>query len=381
MQRSIIAPAERVTNLRWAMVAVVAALVLAVSVDGVALVLGGWTDLDRIAFVAGMVVAQLPAGLLLDRYGVRLTGTLATTLWILASLLALLGGATLLVASIGIGVATAFFLPLAMKATASWFPRNERSTATAIVVAAASAPIVLTLSPLVPKLPAGTTPIASIVLTAVVGTVFALTYRDANDDRVTYAERTYIVDGGAQPVAVPAFGPTFATLVRSRTVWAAAFGFGAFSYAFGLGAVQVWGVGWSPAALVLMVLVGGMLIDGASRAGARWGASAFLVTFSLLASAWPGVWRFSGTGSIVFASLVLIGYAVALPIAWSIPGRIAPSGAVGSVAAIVALAGTIGAGWVWWSADDPSGASLAGVIAALIYAFALGRIEPIPDPV
>ena len=71
MQRSIIAPAERVTNLRWGMAALVGALILAVSFDGVGLVLGGWTDLNRIAFVEALVVSQLPAGMLLDGFGVR----------------------------------------------------------------------------------------------------------------------------------------------------------------------------------------------------------------------------------------------------------------------------------------------------------------------
>jgi nitrate/nitrite transporter NarK len=124
-QRSIIAPAERVTNLRWGMVALVAALVFAVSFDGLALVLGGWSNLDRIAFAAGAIVAQLPAGFALDRFGVRRTGTVAAIVWIVGALAAAFGGnGANLAASVLTGAAVSAFLPLAIKSTAS---RTRRS--------------------------------------------------------------------------------------------------------------------------------------------------------------------------------------------------------------------------------------------------------------
>jgi MFS family permease len=362
------------------MSALIGALILAGSFDGVGLVLGGWTDLNRIAFVEALVVSQLPAGMLLDGFGVRRVGAGAAALWVLATLLLVAGNPTAtLVASVGVGIASAAFLPLAAKATATWFPRSERTRATSIFVAAASLPIVVTLSPFVPKLSGATLSLGEAAFTAVLAVAFLILYREPDDPRVTYAERTYITDGGAQPVAVPALGPTFAVLARSRKLWALAFGFGAFSYAFGLGAVQVWGVAQSWVA-ILMILWTGIMGNTRTRGGPN-DEIYKLALYMLAGLLWIAVWRSTGTVSFVCAFMLLLLYAIALTLIWTIPGRIAPRGATGTVAAIMALAGAIGAFAVWWTADDPLGASIAAVIASVTFAFALGRIEPIADPV
>jgi len=363
------------------MAALIGALILGVSFDGVGLVLGGWTDLNRIAFIEALIVAQVPAGLLLDGFGVRRVGAGAVVLWVLATLLLVTGDATAtLVASVGIGIATAAFLPLAAKATATWFPRSERTRATSIFVAAASLPIVVTLSPFVPKLSGTTISLAEAAFAAVAGLAFFILYCEPDDPRVTYAEHTYITGGGAQAVAVPALGATFGVLARSRKLWALAFGFGAFSYAFGLGAVQVWGVAGSWVGLILM-LVTGIAGTARSRGGPDIDHQA-LALFTVAAGIlWIGVWHYAGGISFFYAFPLLLLYAIALTLVWTIPGRIAPRGATGIVASIMALAGAIGAFTVWWTADDPLGASVAAVIAALTFAFALGRIEPIADPV
>jgi hypothetical protein len=363
------------------MAILVAAFVFAMSFDGIALVLGGWTDLNRIALAAAAVVAFVPAGLLLDRYGVRRVGLGAGVLWYLATIGVDFGGtAFVLPASIAIGAAISVVLPLAAKATASWFPRSERCFATALWVAGANLPIVLTLDPVF-LLRFGA-PVSHLIAAAVplVAVLFYGFYRDADDPRTTYAERTYIENGGAQPVAIPALGPSFAAIVRSREVWALAFGFGAFGYAFGLGAVQVWGVAWSPLALVL-TLIAGAVIDRGMRVGDRSGIKYLAGIFTLSGASWIGVSQYAGGLSLAYLTFVLTGYAIALPIVWSIPGRIAPRGSVGTVAAIMAQAGALGAAAVWWGAGDTAGAMIAAVVASGVFIFGLGRIEPIPDPV
>src|ERR1051326_5153968 len=76
---------------------------------------------------------QLPSGLLLDRFGVRRVGIFSTVIWSVASFAAALAtglgglfGARFL---LGIGEAPTF--PAYAKATGYWFPKSERSLATA----------------------------------------------------------------------------------------------------------------------------------------------------------------------------------------------------------------------------------------------------------
>src|SRR6266481_8736442 len=77
---------------------------------------------------------QLPSGLLLDRFGVRRVGIVSTVIWSIASFAAAIsGGIGALFASrllLGIGEAPTF--PAYAKATGYWFPKNERSLATAM---------------------------------------------------------------------------------------------------------------------------------------------------------------------------------------------------------------------------------------------------------
>src|SRR3981189_1515206 len=77
---------------------------------------------------------QLPSGLLLDRFGVRRVGIVSTVIWSIASFAAAIsGGIGALFASrllLGIGEAPTF--PAYAKATGYWFPKHERSLATAM---------------------------------------------------------------------------------------------------------------------------------------------------------------------------------------------------------------------------------------------------------
>src|SRR6266849_7009741 len=82
---------------------------------------------------------QLPSGLLLDRFGVRRVGIVSTIIWSVASFAAAIsGGIGALFASrllLGIGEAPTF--PAYAKATGYWFPKDERSLATAMFDSAA----------------------------------------------------------------------------------------------------------------------------------------------------------------------------------------------------------------------------------------------------
>src|SRR5205823_10606508 len=82
---------------------------------------------------------QLPCGLLLDRFGVRRVGVISTMIWSVASFAAAIStsvgglfGARFL---LGLGEAPTF--PANAKATGYWFPKDERSLATAMFDSAA----------------------------------------------------------------------------------------------------------------------------------------------------------------------------------------------------------------------------------------------------
>jgi MFS family permease len=364
------------------MLALITLVVFLFAFQGVALVLGGWTDLDRITAVVAMIVAVLPAGLLLDRIGVRRTGYAAGALWFLGALGMKAGGdATIVAASIAVGAATAVAAPLAAKATASWFPRSERGRATAIWIAAANFPIVLVLSPLTAGIAAHRNPLFA-AAAALIAMVAISLYRDVDDPRTTYAERAYIENGGAQPVAIPSLAPSLGAIVRSRNVWALAFAFGAFSYAFGIGVVQIWSITPNVLALVVNVLIGGVVVDALARGDANAHVRRdVLVAGTLCGCATLGILGHGASATTSFTAIALLGFASAQPVVWSLPGFIAPRGATGTLTAILALAGTLGAFIVWWTAEDSTGATIAAVLGAAAFAFALGRIEPMADPV
>ena len=82
---------------------------------------------------------QLPSGLILDRFGVRLVGRISTVLWSVASFAAAVatGIRSLFAARFLLGVGEAPTFPANAKATGYWFPKQERSLATAMFDSAA----------------------------------------------------------------------------------------------------------------------------------------------------------------------------------------------------------------------------------------------------
>src|SRR5579863_4869146 len=77
---------------------------------------------------------QLPVGVILDRFGVKLVGRVGTFLWSVASFAAAAstGVASFLGARLLLGVGEAPTFPANAKAVGYWFPAEERSLATAI---------------------------------------------------------------------------------------------------------------------------------------------------------------------------------------------------------------------------------------------------------
>ena len=115
-------------------------------------------DFELTAFQSGMVlsafflsysIAQVPGGLLADRFGFRIVTTIAMVWW--SFFTALTGAASsfvhMLAARFLFGLGEGVFPAASFKAVAVWFPQKERATANAIKLAAS--PLGAALAPLV----------------------------------------------------------------------------------------------------------------------------------------------------------------------------------------------------------------------------------------
>jgi ACS family glucarate transporter-like MFS transporter/ACS family D-galactonate transporter-like MFS transporter len=155
------------------------------------------------------VLSQLPAGWLLDRFGARRVYAASIFLW---SLFTLLQSSIGLLGSAGAAVAALFVLRFAMgaaespafpanaKVVASWFPTNERGTASAIFNAAQYFAAVV-FTPLMAWLTHAFGWQAVYVVMGAIGLVLALTWlkvmkNPADHPRVSRAELEYIQNGG-----------------------------------------------------------------------------------------------------------------------------------------------------------------------------------------
>ncbi len=137
---------------------------------------------------------------------------------------------------LGIGEAPTF--PAYAKATGYWFPKDERSLATAMFDSAAkfSSAIGIPVLGLVLlrfgwRWNFAATGLISILFLA----LFYAFYRNPSEDKLlSGAEREYVARGGAQPEdrARAAKGAPLAYLLRQQRVWGLALGFASYNYSF-----------------------------------------------------------------------------------------------------------------------------------------------------
>jgi ACS family D-galactonate transporter-like MFS transporter len=139
---------------------------------------------------------QIPVGLLLDRFGVRRIMLASILLWAVASLATsmAIGVTTMFLARALLGIAEAPAFPANAKATGYWFPRSERSLATALFDGAAKFSNVVAL-PAIAFLTIKFGWREAFVITALLSlgylVLFWSRYREpGNDPRLTPEERT-----------------------------------------------------------------------------------------------------------------------------------------------------------------------------------------------
>jgi MFS family permease len=364
-------------------------------------------------------VLQLPSGLLLDRFGVRRVGIISTIIWSIASFAAAASTAVagLFAARFLLGIGEAPTFPGNAKATGYWFPKDERSLATAMFDSAAKFSSAIGV------------PVLGLVLLhfgwrwnfAATGVIsifyFALFYafyrNPSEDQRLTNAEREFIMRGGAQPEdrARAARGAPLAYLLRQRRVWGLTLGFASYNYSFYL--LLTWlpsylstthhidllhsalytSVPWL-VATVLDLAVGGWLVDALIQRGKN---PVRVRQIVLIGGTALGLGIFGAanarttTAALIWISICIGGLSAASPVGWSIPSLIAPRESVGTLGGILnfgnqlaGIAAPIVTGYVVQATHSFFWAfAVAGmflVVGIAGYIFLLGSMDAVPEP-
>jgi ACS family D-galactonate transporter-like MFS transporter len=362
---------------------------------------------------------QLPSGLLLDRFGVKKVGRCSTILWAIASFgaAASTGIGGFLAARLFLGIGEAPTFPANSKAIGYWFPKQERSLATAIFDSMAklsSAIGVPLLGILLLHFGWRWSFAATGFISVLFFVLFYALYRNPSEDRrLSDVERQFIAKGGAQPEdrAKAAKGAPLWYLLRQRRVCGLALGFAGYNYTFYLlltwlpsyflavhnvdllHSVAYTSVPWLFATLTDLI-VGGWLVDALIQRG--WNAvrvrQVVLIGGTSLGLGILGAAQAQSAAAALFwISLSIGGLSAASPVGWSIPSLIAPKESVGTVGGILnfsnqlaAIAAPIVTGYVVQSTHAYSWAFVVATAILLIsiaaYIFLLGRMEPVPEP-
>ncbi len=362
---------------------------------------------------------QLPSGLVLDRFGVKLVGRISTLLWSVASFgAAISSGLTgFLGARLLLGVGEAPTFPANAKAVGYWFPAEERSLATAIFDSMAkfsSAIGVPAIGLVMLRFGWRWSFAATGIISFFYFILFYVFYRNPSEDaQLSETEREFIREGGAQPEdrARAAKGAPLGYLLSQKKVWGLVLGFAAYNYTFYL--LLTWlpsylssahhidlfhsamytSVPWLFATFT-DILMGGWLVDKLIQRGSD---SSFVRRAILIGGTTFGLGVFGAAyaqttvGALVWISLSIGGLSAASPVGWSIPSLIAPRESVGTLGGILnfgnqlsAIAAPIVTGYVaqtthsfFWAFGV---AAIFLVLGIAGYVFLLGRIEPIAEP-
>jgi MFS family permease len=371
------------------------------------------------AFSWTYAAAQMPVGVLLDRWGVRRVGRVSALLWSVATFAAALSpglgwffGARLL-----LGVSESPTFPANAKALGYWFTREERSLATAITDAAAKLsnaigiPIIgLLLISFGWRWSFAATGAVSVLYFA----LFYVIYRNPSEDTaLSPRELELLIAGGAQreDPAKARSGSSLGYLLRQRKVYGLALGWGAYNYTFFL--LLTWlpsylsvsvhldllhsvlysGVPWLFATATDLV-VGGWLVDALIRRGhdASRVRQTVMITGMAFGLAMLGAANaHTPQAAMVWVSVALGGLAAAAPVAWTVPSLISPRESVGTLASVVNCCGQIAAisapivtGYIVSATHSFAAAFVTASVILLLgmggYVLLLGPIEPIPEP-
>jgi MFS family permease len=302
---------------------------------------------------------QLPSGMLLDRFGVRMVGCVSTLIWSIASFAAAAtrGMPGFFAARFLLGIGEAPTFPANAKAIGYWFPPHERSFATSLFDSAAKLGSAIGV-PLIGLLLLRIGWRMSFAATGLVSflyfLLFVVLYRDP---KVRFSGNV----AAAHHVTMGTVIKWLGHLVKQKKVVGLAIGFGSYNYVFYLfvtwmpvyiarsfnidlaHAFLYTGVPWLIAAAADL-FVGGWLVDTLIRRG--WNADR-VRRFVLIGGTAMGL-GILGAGNahtpaqaMFWVSVSIGGLSAAAPVGWSVPALIAPGDTVGSVGGIMNLSNQV----------------------------------------
>ena len=432
MARSIIAPAERVTNLRWGIALILGFGVLINYIDRGALSVAAKPLHDELglgpaefgilssAFFAVYAFSQIPIGYILDRYGVTVISRIAAFLWSIASMCTAIAPnfATIYAARLFLGLAEAPTFPANAKAVGYWFPKHERGRATSLFDAAAklsnAVGVAFTAYLLVMFgwrgmfwWTAG--------LSLIFFVLFYIFYRNPSEDkRLTHAEAQYIREGGGEPETPEGQrtrGASLLYLISQPKIWGLTIGFAAYGYlfaflltwlptylqsTFGVNILKaggyvflIWGVG-----TLTDLIVGGWLVDYLIKRGAdpnRVRKTVLIVGLIMGFAVIGAAYTKDINVAVAWITIAVAGISFHAPVGWSIPALIAPRNSTGQVGGIMNFLNNVAGffaptitGIIVARTGSFNNALITAAVVLIVgifsYTFVLGRIDKIPEP-
>lgn len=354
------------------------------------------------AFLWSYAAAQIPVGLLVDRYGTRWPILVSIALWAATSFATLAvqtAGAITLVRLL-LGLAEAPMMPAFWRSITLWFGVAERGRSNTILDLGSKLSYVIGV-PIMAWVMARNGWQACFVLTGLVtlgyGLLFYFFYRDPAETKA----------GRHMSASLAGVLP----LVLSRKMWGLALGFSAYVYVYYLLAT------WMPRllqdqlhisvlrsgvytalpwafAILCEVIIGGWLVDRiVARGGSAGRVRQWVLALSLIASLAILGATISHSTWIVMTCLSLsaAGLAVSTPTAGALIGLIAPKDAVGTLGSVinfiancVGVCAPLATGWIVDLTGSFYGAGVAAAAVVLIGILSctllLGRVEPIARP-
>ncbi|HWF64687.1 MAG TPA: MFS transporter, partial [Rhizomicrobium sp.] len=207
-------PAPRATNARWFPILAMVFLATLINylnrtVYGIARPLfvkelhidPVWVGLIASAFSVTYVIAQIPGGAFLDKFGTRFTYGISLITWSCFTLVQgfIIGPISMLVARLGLGVCEAPCFPANSRVLAHWFPQVERARANSIYSVGMYGGIAFLSVPLF-WLTAHYGWRALFILTGVIGILFGivwfLVYQEPQDSKLANREELDLIIAG-----------------------------------------------------------------------------------------------------------------------------------------------------------------------------------------
>lgn len=422
--------AAKPTHARWGILALIAVSTMINYLDRTVLGIAAPSlraDLRIDAAMMGIVfsafswtyaAAQIPGGVFLDRFGSRLTYFLSLTFWSLFTLLqaTATGLGSLLFYRFGLGLAKSPCFPTNSRIVGTWFPQQERATATGIYTVGEYIGLAF-FSPFLFMLMAAYGWHALFIVVGVagilLGVVFYWHYREpADHPTVNKAELDYIAAGGGFATTIHEKAPfswaNVKRLLSYRQVWGAGIG------QFAGNSTLVFFLTWFPTylaterhmtwvkvgffavlpfiAAAIGVLAGGWVSDkllkstGSANIARKAPIIAGLLLASLIVTA---NWMDSNVAVIVVLSIAFFGQGM-VGLGWTLISDIAPMSLMGLTGGLfnfaANLAGIItpivigfivaATGSFTWALTFVGAVALLGVFS---YVFILGDVHRLED--